>query len=317
MEEELILRPRLIKRPAVKDAESANNSDVIYKKNTSRIFTQIYQAIHGGEVPLNGENGFKMSGAGSRRFSPDIIGLDHFGRHFTEVKAISRRIYDPSCRVNQLEAYCFSLLESISEGDELPSVDYAFFRYGHRNHLGWRNLNNSQLSRRISENVNNLTIVPLNLLFFLSLFLPPQDRYQTSSTSGVDPQKFFRIKGSMLRRVHDEEDTLPDFLREYSNLGRDYLGKRAYFGTEEEIADAFSLDKLKVEKTMSPPLRMHYYGSEYPLTQFAIARCFLPEEDYKNWLNHFYEGHEVIFEKLMLKDLFAQKQEIEKDEVPY
>src|SRR3989344_9070826 len=153
----LIVRPEFIKQIKAKNVEEAQSKRVIANKNTGLFYSHVFTNIGGGTVHHHSRDEIEEILSGSqRRFRPDVVHNRKTGKGYTEVKAVSTRTSQPQCYFGQLENYCFQLLKRIDEGDELPWVDYAFFRYGDRNFTGQSSLSNKDLVAKLALNTKDL-----------------------------------------------------------------------------------------------------------------------------------------------------------------
>ena len=285
----------------------------ISKKNTSLFFTQLYQAIYGGKIRRDVHGDFNMvfENRYSRTFAPDITSGNGNGKTFTEVKANSLHSSSPYCSVKQIENYCCSLLKNLGKGDSSPQVDYAFFRYGTDNTRHLEKLSVQKFVEQLSSEKKTLTIVPINLLFFLFAFSKFINADQTSSIYHRDSQVYARPSGFTLGLLHREENAIQKMIQDYLNKwnANDPLRTSRYSGGPENLSD-FSLQDLTFERNESSPFNVSYCGKMFPMESFSIAKYSLPKKPQKLWLSHFSKNHGRILENLGLEDIFA-------DDIPF
>ncbi len=304
----LIFKPRLNKQVKRVDEETGRKRKDIAKKNTSKFFVQLYYLLYGGKVNKDGRKGnidTILNKGLSRRLSPDIFNYSKNGINFLEIKTNSIKASSPFCSPRQIENYCFSLLNEFLEKGGTPSVDYAFFRYGNSNTKHLDELPDNLFAEKLSKEDKYLTIIPLNLLFFLLAFSNLEEKNQVSSTSNIDSQKYFKPRGKVLRTFHESENAVQELIE-------DYNGQPSWDPKSKFVGDLndFFLDRLKVERGKSPDILVRHYGKEILMNPLTITRYFLPEDAQKEWLTHFGRDHKRILGNLGLEDIFE-------DDIPY
>ncbi len=303
----LILRLKLIKQVKRISQETGEKRKHISKLNTSRFFVELYHSLYGGVINKDGRNGnidTILSNGNLRRFSPDIVSSLDGNTAFTEIKSNSIKRSSPFCSKNQIENYCYLLLRELEEGDLKPSVNYAFFRYGNSYTKHLHKLGNSSLVDELARGDKYLTIMPLNLLFFLLAFSNLEEKDQTTSTSNINYQKYLMPRGKILRTLHESENAIQELIGEYLDQPT-WDPKRRYIGNIED----FFLDKLRADRSMSPKINFKYH-SEHKMDPFSITKYSLPGKSQAKWLSHFSRNHRIILDNLGLEDIFE-------DDIPF
>ncbi|MDO8459894.1 MAG: hypothetical protein Q7S74_02190 [Nanoarchaeota archaeon] len=258
-------------------------------ENTSEFYTRVYQSLEGGSVsPLRGTNVDRLTNGKVRCNKPDISYRKNRGRGYTEVKASSTRSAEFKCSLLQLRNYSFKLLDRIHAGDELPWVDYAFFRYGDRNVGDLQKLENGLLTATLASHTRDLLIAPLNLLYFIFINSPLIVLNQTSSNSTINYRDYWNVKSGFLNNFH----------RTFFSSIEDLLkSKEAHFGALDK--KDLGLDKLESRQYESP---IRYIKGNKEIKPFIITKYRMPPKDYKKWLKHFSRNYERILEGIGITD---------------
>ena len=309
-------KPELLRRVKVKSKEGAEKRSVISRRNTSKFFTQLYQCIYGGKVNNGKSEDTKIIlERGFRRFCPDILTSSEDELTFTEIKSFSVRRSSPVCSLNQLENYCYSLLNEF-EKETIPRVTYAFFKYGD----SWKTdklhaLTNPSLVRLLCQQKKDLMILPLNLIFLLLAFSRFEKMDQTTSDSPLTSQTYFRPRGRALTGLQKDNDAIKHLAEEYREIP---VHKKHFLGDLNDL----HLDTLECERTISQRVKINYSGGDYVVEPFPTTRYFQSRENYQKWLAHFSKNHGRMMESLGLRDIFEERRIIynprpEEDGIPY
>jgi len=293
--------------------------------NTSNFFVRLWHHLYGGEFVANRRSDVYDHLEGRRRgFSPDIRKKTSLGTIVEEVKASSRRGTMFHCSEHQVGNYADFLLRSVVGGDELPEVNYVFIKYGERkdsNRL--YKLTLPALSERMAGMRKEVIVIPLNLLFFISLFSKHETRKQISSGSSWNSQDYFYPSGTLLSFLSQEENAVQSLTEVYNS----YKGVFRYIRSRNEIRrsrfmdyleegeglkrlDPFEelfLEGLKVERTESRKTSAFYLGKTYEIEPFPVTKYFLPQELHREWLAYFSQNHKRILSSLGFEDIFAER----------
>ncbi len=268
----------------------------IAKSNIGTFYSHLYQSIFGGhiirkfktekEVHTNGDE------TEERNFHPDHIRFENHRKIFCEIKAISDKNSKPWCSSGQLENYCNDQLVDAFETMFTPELEYAFFRYKHRNDNEKKTsvLTTQELARRLSRQTKDLLIVPSNLLF-LMLLASENNYINQESNKGPNEAHYWKIYGKLITRMHNQENP--------TQLVKEYKGDR-------RLRNELCLDNIDVESTGIPE-GLHY--GIMPIKPLTITRYF--NRDPKEWSEHFKQHHEGILTKTLgVRDLYQEAKEV-------
>lgn len=282
--------------------ETARKRSVIAKKNGGHFFAVLYQTLEGGTVhPLSSRDVQRLTTGEKRSFAPDVTFHKTKGVGYTEVKTTSTRSATEKCGALQLRNYFFKLLDRLDRGDELPWVDYAFFRYGDWAVKGLEKLENGELTETLARETRDLLIAPINLVFFMLMNSPTSVMNQTSSGSPINQQTYWYVQSGMLGRFHrNPNEAIPEMIE----------GGAFTFGLERELG----LEHLVARQYPSPD---RYTPRGTLLKRFTITKYRFQENgadrtNYRNWLESFIEHHEEILQSLGISDTYCQVE----DQVP-
>jgi hypothetical protein len=290
-----IITPQYLPQIESHSAEDAARRSIISKTNTGEFFVRIYQSLEGGRVtPIKNRDIEYLVNGERRQFRPDIVHRKVRGMGFTEVKVTSTRAAQEKCSATQLRNYGFKLFSRINAGDELPWVDYAFFRYGDRNVNGLLQLENGNLTEKLAEESRDLLIAPLPLAFFMLMNSPEIMHDQTSSSYSVDFRSYWYVRSGMLNLFHKHgEGAIGTMLQGGARTGQ---------FTPEQL----SLDKITARHYRSPD---RYTPHGTLLNPFVITKMRMGEGDYKKWLKFFAKHHEELLEDLGIADKYVAEEE--------
>ncbi|MFH1586100.1 MAG: hypothetical protein ABIB79_05015 [archaeon] len=286
-----IMKPKLIQKTKVTNNETAKQSRGISNKNTSRFFSYIYATFFGGKVRKDSVRDIIDIGNGTKiATSPDVVLVKPDWIEWTEIKASSTR----SCRyrhtLRQIENYSHDLIFNFHNKQKPLQINHAFFRFGHWTFGHIYRLNKSEQVKMLSENTKALTIIPFN--FALALFyLSQSDRMNHSSdNSSFDFLSYKVVRGGDMTKLHK------------GNL-------ESLIGNTIDFGDLF-LDKLEVEKTNSPIIKLNYYGRVHKIDSFPITKYTISKEDYHSWIQHFANNHERILRELSFRNIYKKVNEM-------
>lgn len=318
-------------------AKSASQAEEIAQNSRSNIgsfYSQMYRVLSGKQEasPDDIVEIIKVNGD-LRSLRPDIASNTLSGREYIEVKASDIHGATKDCRKAQVENYSWSLLNQLSNGSVLPSVEYAFFRYGRSDESSkLHSLTSERAAIKLSKSTQDLLVIPFNLALLL---FANSEIIQRKRENG-DDQDYFRVSGKALSLLNEMNHfDLSGFIENYhqhvnSNLdwlvkrGRITIYKRASIEERLESALQFAkrkslcLDDFVIKRKMSDEIQPLVYGST-EVTPFAVTTYAL--KDPERWVNSFARNHRSILSALNLRDLFyEQKKEQEaakKREVPF
>ena len=306
---DIIVRPKFIRQIKARSPEDAQTKRAISSKNTGTFYAHLFTTIGGGTVHHSSRDEIEEVFSGDRRnFLPDVVHNRKTGKGYTEIKAVSTRTSQPQCYFGQLENYCLQLLKRIDEGDELPWVDYAFFRYGDRNLCGQSSFTNQELMRKLAQNTRDLLILPLNLVFLVLMNSPSEVRDHSSNSQTRANCSYWKVRSSMLNLFHMNSEKAVERVLEDDR----------YIGNLER--DDLFIDELYSMKLESP--RIHTPKPNI-IKPFEITKFRLPYLVYKEWLYHFKNNHQRILGELGIRDLYAESSDgnyvperIEREKIP-
>lgn len=298
-DEFLDINVRLLSQPKGKprSPEEANRRSALLKKNISHFYGEIYAALTGGKAwPLYKTEIDRIAKGIERNLHPDIVKRTKNGIWYTEVKASSHRSARFHCGIRQAENYFYKILERMEKGDKSPRCDYAFFRYGVRDDVSFGSMPNEELETMLCDRTKFLLIMPSNLAMFLFLGSPQYEQNQETSGNSVEMQMYFNPRGGMVNSLFRGREGLEALTGRNSVIFvKDWL----------EGSD-FAIENLKTIKTESPKMKVN--GKE--LRQFGIMQYYLPNGEYKAWLEHFKAHHERILGAIGIRDLYAERDKI-------
>ena len=269
-----------------------------------KAYAHLYTMKYGGRVANYHENnGLRTIGKREqKKFQPDVIKPMKRGTHYIEVKANSFRRGGFGLAVHQLENYCGVVLQQGLEEQNVPAVDYAFFRHGDRNdtkilhgEVGASSPEKDQLqlTKRIATQTKDLLVVPLNLLIFLlshGNYHRVEIRNQEKYRSG--PQTYFSLKSGVVSILHDEHRGINNLMQtpKVRNLS--------------ELIEKLGIEALKVQRTEFPK-GITVNGRE--VKPFPVTRFYMSPKDEKAWFKIFQQHHvEMLTEWLEIDDLFGE-----------
>jgi hypothetical protein len=291
-----IIDPEYLSQKRATSPEEARSRSITAKKNTGHFFAVLYQALEGGTVhPLSSRDVERLANGERRSFSPDVTFHKTKGVGYTEVKTTSTRSATAMCGALQVRNYSFKLVDRISRGDELPWVDYAFFRYGDWAVKGLEKLENGELTETLAGEPRDLLIAPINLVFFMLMNSPTNVMNQTSSDSPINQQTYWYVQSGMLRRFHrNPNEAIPEMIENGAFT----------FGLERELG----LEHLVAKQYVSPD---RYTPRGTLLRRFAITKYRFQESgrarnNYRAWLESFAENHGKILDALGISDTYCQ-----------
>jgi len=268
--------------------------------NTATFYTLLFQLLEKGGISNPSKKDLKVFlEGGSKNHKSDSKLIDGDGEHRAEIKAAAFR-NKHKCAKDQFKNYCLKLLNRLKEGDKLPSVNYAFFRYGHWSDyklypdLGksGQEKNHGSLLERFCYETRDLTIVPLNLLIaFLSSieFFKAASMNQTSSRFSRKSVDQFHLYGGRLSELHNGQ-VMKELLDGLKDEDFSYM-------TNPEWLE---LDSLRLRKYSLDDLPDNFYCRErgkrkrYEIKPFSITRFDMSKAAEKRWLKSFKEHYEEI-----------------------
>jgi hypothetical protein len=165
------IKPDFLPQVKVDKNHLANKRKLrIAGENASFFAGYIYEAIFKGVAVRPNEKYPDEEGMeiiSSPHFRPDHVLSTPQGTIATEIKMTSLRSSQPFCSNSQFFHYYRYFLDCFRSGEEAPSVNYAFFKYGAKEPLKIGKFTNIELVQTLSKEIRNLTVVPLNLAIFL------------------------------------------------------------------------------------------------------------------------------------------------------
>lgn len=295
-----VVQPHYLPQIEIHSAADASKRSTRSKENSSEFFVRLYATLEGGSVtPLDCRDVEHLVNGERRQFRPDIVHRKVRGTGYTEVKVSSTRAAQEKCSMIQVRNYGFKLLDRIRAGDELPWVDYAFFRYGDRNVGQLQKLENGNLTEKLAQETRDLLIAPLPLVLLMLQNSPQELHDQTSADYSINYRSYWYVQSGMLNFFHEHgERALGKLVRPDGKIGR---------FTPEDLF----LDKLTARHYRSPP---RYYvtrsGMLGMLKPFDITKMRMEEEDYKKWLKFYGEHYEEMFDDLGISDKYVAPEEL-------
>lgn len=246
---------------------------------------------------------------------PDILERYKDGSRAIEIKGFSTHKGQVQCSHIQAARYLQFLLLRLKEGETLPSVDYAIFKYtnGHFNIFECdksrdkdsegrsHKCDNYCLAERLSGKTLNLSVIPLNLLlgFFSSLEFTLKDRMnQASSQSSWNHQDYLYIRaGTTFSRLHGGGNSR--IIYPIQNL-QEFLDGFI----PPKLREILVLDGLQMVREESPPLVCEYKEpwrqmARFSVNPFQIVRFKMARADERQWLRNFRRHHQKILKKIM------------------
>lgn len=199
------VRPRLYPQVPKKRDRATNATRLrIAGENASLLAGYLYEALFGGEAAKPNQRELGQSNdLNSDRFQPDHILTTPAGTTYTEIKLTSGQSAQPFCCSGQFFHYYHALLNALKTGEEIPQVNYAFSRYGpSHGSLKLGRETNTGLGRVLSKQINNLTVVPLNLAIFLMMHSRFEEPDQISARPHSVQRGYWRPSGKDITTVH-------------------------------------------------------------------------------------------------------------------
>jgi len=246
----------------------------VAKHNTSEFFIYLQAHIFGGEVMSSKE---RLWGG----FNPDISYEDDERIVHTEVKAISKKNGAPMVTCFQFRNYCEDFIRLAVNGQSNCGVDYAFYRYGGNKNEKLYNYDLNGLVKRLSESVNELHIVPLNVLIPLLAAHESKGFNHENSYTSRDIEYYWEPFGGNFTRISKNPETMEEFFKDFESRGisREVLCLEGLKREEFESSDNIFCRRYKVK-----PFRVIRYSNE----------------DLSEWAQSFAENYYKIFEAMEL-----------------
>lgn len=291
---------------------------VIAGHNVSSFYIHLYQAMERGRIHVYSPQDFRkiLEGSNGTGFHPDVIKQSRHGMMFTEIKASAFRNKVKSSS-NQLKRYSIALLDRLrEEGEELPWVEYAFFRYGswdsYKTYAGdakkCREKDHRSLITRLSDETKDLTIVPLNLL--IAIFSSPdfhvrENMNQATSNAflygGRQYQGQLNVYGGRFSDIHRKVKNVQDLI------------SRLMERTRIDHPEWLCLDELEIQKSelgedyscQSSDNEDSPFYIKREITPFPIIRFRMNKDAKKKFLANYQRHFARMFEQwVRIGDLY-------------
>ena len=275
-----------------------HNRSQAKKKNVSTFYDALCQSLRTGTVSKGVELDIddpSLYGVGFETFRPDVLKLYEKGVEFTEVKVAQFRRGEFLCASRQLPKYYERLMERLELGDPLPSVNYAFVRYGNRDDYelhhclkdgkkdgnGKHRCSNKCLTKNLTTKTKDVSFIhfPVLLGIVASSRFHRNKRMDHSTSSGRDNEDYIHLATRICSVLHG--DKLKSPVKNMDDLLEDSI--------DQDLRKILMLDSFKIVRTVSPEnLTCKPAGmGEYPIKQFPIVRFEIPEDAEKEWLKNF------------------------------
>jgi hypothetical protein len=314
----------------------ASRRKKLSKDLVSNFYIRLYQAIYGGKVLRTGENHhntsplFEKQDLARADFRPDLVKRVGTKEIHVEVKASQRTQARPWFGYHQFSSYCRSFLEN-HEAD----MHAALFMYGKRRpeklHVCTKDkvktsgcageCDNRHLIERLSHSTRELLILPHNLLTFLLMASPTEERNQESSNSYRDVEHYYRPFRKWLglfgKHWQDPQPAIDEVMEDVKKQ-TDRLRGDPLRGFKPED---FFLDCLESSSSRSPTNLwcltfgegFSAYNPSYKISgfnepSFPIVEYSLPEGGLDRWKTKFAENLDGFLMALGV-DLVWEKQQ--------
>ncbi|GBE19847.1 MAG TPA: hypothetical protein ENG87_02560 [Candidatus Pacearchaeota archaeon] len=292
----LVVRPRFI-------------SEVTSIDDVSKFFSFFHTSVYRGEVMFGNYDSENLTL--NRDFRPDIVKKTPYGLEYTEIKANSTNGSMPHCGINQIENYCYLLLNRLDRGDEFPSVDYSFFRYGYNYTRYLHKLRRNKFIEKLSDLVRFGTILPINLMFFICSLSRIKTKNHEKSESGMDFVDYFMPRGSMITLLNQNKHAVSELIKRASEDNSNIkYGFKDNLSIDDRLIEDLSLKKLRCGKINYEGVSVVCGKKTHTINPFPVTRWSFSKDDYKRWLNHFSKNHKRILDNLGLEDLFHKQKEL-------
>jgi hypothetical protein len=310
----------LPKTSGIKDSATRNSAIERRAKTGKDNIHSFYVSLFKKLKTVSGNKGRKLrvpnpeiyrNGNGSG-FNPDVLERYEEGVRYVEIKGFCTHNSQVECAFIQFGRYLQHLIQRIENGDNLPSVDYALFKYsnghdkifecnrhGKKEDDGKKHVcGNDCLVKRLSERTHTLVVAPENLMLGLSSsdsFNSKSRRNQTNSLSSWNHQDYIILRaGACLSRLTGS--------RSVNRV--DKLGDILDGNVSSQLRDLLVLDGLRMIRERSPSdISCTYsYGKEeieYPVKPFDIVRFEMTKADERTWLQNLLKYQEKILYRAM------------------
>jgi hypothetical protein len=223
-------------------------------ENTGRFYVSLCNVLYGGQItraseaplfPNDEKNVWSIHG-----FKPDILIKGDLKTTAIEVKATSSDKGRINFARKQYLRYSQAFLED--KGSEMFT---SVFKYGRgksmklylcENKTGHK-CDNRCLVEKLSNSTRSLLVIPHNLLTFLLMISPSEEKYHSTSNTSRDYEQYKKVFGTYFTLLHDSWENPGQAIKNVL----DFAGSK-WLGLGDLNLDDFYLQDLQVTQQKAP-----------------------------------------------------------------